>query len=172
MTCRPPQAWLKWCSFREQRSVRERSNRHGTGKRESHSRRRPARASNNGRRRQPVAIARPANHSGRHRRHRRSSGNNHSGRHRHAWETGLHGGHGNGHRQLDPKNGISHRSSVGSQSTNSVRRGREEKPQEKPTQEQEEVREESEFREEVQARRCMMVSAAAVQGPRVHRQPL
>jgi hypothetical protein len=78
---------------------------------------------------------------------------------------------GIGHRQLDPKNGISHRSSVGSQSTNSVRRGREEKPQEKPTQEQEEVREESEFREEVQARRCMMVSAAAVQGPRVHRQP-
>ena len=71
---------------------------------------------------------------------------------------------GIGHRQLDPKNGISHRSSVGSQSTNSVRRGREEKPQEKPTQEQEEVREENEFREEVQARRCMIISAAAVQG--------
>jgi hypothetical protein len=83
---------------------------------------------------------------------------------RHAWETGLHGGHGNGHRQLDPKNGISHRSSVDSQSTNSVRKGREENPQAKPTQEQEEVREENEFREEVQARRCMIISAAAVHG--------
>ena len=83
---------------------------------------------------------------------------------RHAWETGLHGGHGNGHRQLDPKNGISHRSSVGSQSTNSVRRGREEKTQAKPTQEQEEIGEENEFREEVQARRCMIISAAAVHG--------